>query len=243
MTDTSCYLGGIELSASDLLEESFQSVGRSHGYTDVEASFASFKEFKSTWRRSGYHASFQISDYLRGADRLVLEDFAESLFKRIDRKGRREIYTERLQAWLLSPQFVARNQSIYMKRSRNLSRNPQGQAYDLDEAYQRLVEENLVPEGLGAALNWTVRGNRLRVGYCSVLMRVVAISSILDSQKVPSYVHEYVLYHELLHIINGLEPGKRHHGPDFRQKERLHPRWQESEEWLKRLACRRVDGD
>ena len=47
----------------------FQSLGLANGYDDVEAEFAPFKEFKSTWKRSGHSVRFQISDYLRGADR------------------------------------------------------------------------------------------------------------------------------------------------------------------------------
>jgi len=90
-----------------------------------------------------------------------------------------------------------------------------------------------------AVFNWTVRDNRRKVGYCSVLMKVVAISSIMDSEKVPPFVSEYVLYHELLHLQDGLRPGSRCHDRDFHERERLHPRWKESEEWLRRLARRR----
>ena len=72
-------------------------------------------------------------------------------------------------------------------------------------------------------------------------MRVVAISSVLDNEKVPDFVHEYVLYHELLHLEDGLGAGRRHHPASFRARERMYPRWRESEDWLKRLAARKVD--
>ncbi len=242
-TVTSCCLrGGADISTSeDILHDSFQSVGQLYGYEEVDVSFASFKEFKSTWQRAGKSVVLQISDYLEGSDRGIMEDFAHSLYKRIAHHGMGEIYTDRLRAWLLSPQFLVRNQPLYLKRSRNLSRDPRGRVYDLKESYYRLRDQGLIHDGADAVLNWTVRGNRMRVGYCSVLMKVVAISSLLDSDKVPDFVHEYVLYHELLHIENGLDTGSRHHGAAFRRKERLHPRWKESEEWLKRLACRRAD--
>jgi len=224
---------------TDELMGAFQSVGVRHGYDDIAAEFTPYKEFKSTWRRSGRSVRFQISDYLGGADRAVLEDFAGSLYQRLDRKGR-SIYTDRLTAWLRSREFVTRNQPLYLGRSRNLSLDHRGRTYDLQEAYLSLRDQGLVRECPDAVLNWTVKGNRLRVGYCSVLMKVVAVSSILDSPEVPDYVSEYVLYHELLHLEDGIRPDRRHHGPDFRERERLHPRWKESEEWLRRLARQRA---
>jgi hypothetical protein len=241
MTDTYCFQGDTKVDRNnEVLQDAFRSVGDQYGFNDIEAAFANFKEFKSTWQRAGLKANFQISDYLMGAQSPILEDFAGSLFQRIARRKVGEIYTDKLRAWLVSPQFLASNQPTYLARSRNLSRSTQGEAYDLKDTLASLREQDLVHDCDGAVLNWTLKGNRMRVGYCSVLMKVVAISSMLDSEKVPSFVHEYVLYHELLHIENGLDPGLRHHGPLFRQKERLYPRWKESEEWLKKLACRRA---
>ena len=72
-------------------------------------------------------------------------------------------------------------------------------------------------------------------------LREQAISSLLDNEKVPDFVHEYVLYHELLHLEDGLSDGRRHHTPEFKARERQHPRWKESEEWLRKLAARKVD--
>lgn len=236
MTDTSCFPGA-SVDMTDELSETFHAVGGRHGFEDIRAEFIPYKEFKSTWQRSGQRVRFQISDYLGGAGREVLEDFADSLYRRLEHKGR-SIYTDRLTAWLRSREFVSRNQPLYLERSRNLSLDHRGEAYDLQEAYLSLREQGLVDHCPDAVLNWTVRANKLRVGYCSVLMKVVAVSSVLDSPEVPDYVAEYVLYHELLHLQDGIRPDRRHHGPEFREREHLHPRWKESEEWLRRLARR-----
>lgn len=221
------------------LTDVFISLGREHGYDDVVAEFAPFKEFKSTWRRLGSSVRFQISDYMVGADHGALEDYAASLYERLSRRSRKSIYTPRLTSWLTSRDFLSRNQALYLERSRNLSLDHRGRVYDLQEAYLSLRDQGLVRACPDAVFNWTVRDNRRKVGYCSVLMKVVAISSIMDSEKVPPFVSEYVLYHELLHLQDGLRPGSRCHDRDFHERERLHPRWKESEEWLRRLARRR----
>lgn len=240
MDTTYCRTGiGSVASDHDLLVASFRSVGKTFGFEDVEARFTPFKEFKSCWYRSGKSVTFEISDYLKGADQEVLVDFAQSLFSRVALKGEREIYTDRMRSWLESPAFLRRNQPLYLKRSRNLSLTHEGEVYDLQDAYLKLKDQGLVHDCRDAVFNWTKRGNRLRVGYCSVLMKVVAISSIMDSEKVPDFVHEYVLYHEILHLEEGLKSGNRHHTDEFREAERQHPRWAESEAWLKRLAFKR----
>lgn len=221
------------------LNEVFQSAGRKHGYEDIAAEFAPFKEFKSVWRRWGTKIRFQISDYMEGAGQEVLEDFAGSLYKRIAKKGSADLYTPRLRSWLGSGAFISRSQPLYLERSRNLSLDHRGEVYDLQEAYLGLRERGLVGECPDAVFNWTVRSNRMRVGYCSVLMKVIAVSSILDSEEVPEFVHEYVLYHEILHLEDGIQSGCRHHTSSFRARERLHPQWKESEEWLRKLARRR----
>ena len=242
MTDTSYCReeAGLIAERADL-GTTFRSIGTTYGYEEIEADFASYKEFKSTWRKCGKSVSFQISDYLGGADTWVLGDFARSLYTRISKNGPPQIYSDRLRAYLESPEFVARNQPTYLRRSRNLSRTPSGRVYDLKETYESLLARGMVREFDHASLNWTRGGNRLRVGYCSVLMKVITISSVLDNEKVPDFVHEYVLYHELLHLEDGLGVGPRHHPASFRARERMYPRWRESEDWLKRLAARRVD--
>jgi hypothetical protein len=243
MTDTSFFHQGTltTTGGEDTLDGTFRDIGRSYGYDDISADFASYKEFKSTWQRCGKKITFLISDYLGDAKPEVLGDFARSLFDRIARRTPACLYGPRLKAYLHSDEFVRRNQATYVRRSRNMSRSPQGRHYDLKETYEALMARGLVPPSEDASLNWTISGNRMRVGYCSVLMRVVTVSSLLDHEKVPSFVHEYVLYHELLHLDDGLSDGRRHHTPEFKLRERQHPQWRESEEWLHRLAARKVD--
>jgi len=69
-----------------------------------------------------------------------------------------------------------------------------------------------------------------------VIMRVVAISRILDRREVPSFVPSYVLYHELLHLENGLRFGA-YHDREFRERERMHPHHEEAERLLRKISA------
>jgi hypothetical protein len=217
----------------------FQAVGREYGFEEVQAEFYPFKEFKTTWQRCGNKAEFKVTDYLLGAKEDILGDFASCLFTRIQ-KRRKEVYTDRLLQWLQSPEFVQLNQPLYLERSRNLTFSPQGDSHDLLALLDRLHDKGLVHNGKEAFISWTDRPNRYRMGYCSILMKVVAISSALDSQNVPDFVTEYVLYHEMLHLENGTDSLRSYHDAAFRRQERLFPQWKEAEAWLKRVANRTV---
>jgi hypothetical protein len=219
----------------DAMEEAFQKVGRRFGFTDVEASYYPFKEFKTTWQRIGSEATFKVTDYLQGATNDVMQDFASCLFTRIQRQ-RREVYTPKVRDFLCSEQFVRMNQEKYLRRSRNLTFSSFGKEYDLEVLLNSLRRKGLVENGEDTFLSWTDKPNRFRMGYCSVLMKVVAISSALDRKNVPDFAAEYVLYHEMLHLKMGTDSLRSYHDSDFKREERRYPRWREAENWLKKVA-------
>jgi hypothetical protein len=218
------------------LQGSFQRAGSGHNYQNVSATFHPFKEFKATWQRCGDRADFLITDYMEKAGPDLLDDFAECLFHRIKNKRKGEMYSPRMREWLQSSDFIEANRPLYLRRSRNIAYDHEGQTYDLEESYSRLVDVGMVPEMPDHYLTWTRKPNQQRMGYCSVLMHVIAISQALDRPDVPGYVTDYVLYHELLHLEDGLAAIGSYHDHKFRTKEREYPRWREAESWLKRIA-------
>jgi hypothetical protein len=215
--------------------QQFLTVGHSFGYIQVDAEFHPFKEFKTTWQRCGTSAEFKVTDYMGSAAPEIIEEFAQCLFRRIQQR-KSEVYTAPIRNWLQSSPFIERNQPIYLRRSRNLLCTPRGVQYDLREMLESLQNQGLVADDRSAFISWTDRPNRFRMGYCSILMKVIAISSILDSAEIPDYVAEYVLYHEMLHLEKGLDSMRSQHNAEFRRMERKHPRFREAEDWLKRIA-------
>ena len=224
-----------KMSSQSEINQPFLTVGQRFGYDQVDAEFHPFKEFKTTWQRCGTSAEFKVTDYLAIASPEILEEFAKCLFTRIQQR-KSGVYSEPIRNWLQSQFFVEWNQPIYLRRSRNLLCSPRGVHYDLRELLGSLQSQGLVKDGYSAFISWTDRPNRFRMGYCSVLMKVIAISSVLDSPDIPKYVAEYVLYHEMLHLEKGLDSMRSQHNAEFRRLERKHPRFKEAEDWLKRIA-------
>ena len=224
----------------DGISASFQRAGRAHGYDKVSASFFPFKDFKACWQRTGNTADFKVTDYLACADGQIIDEFADGLFRRLRSKGKIELYNDRMKDWFQSKEFLDTNRPVYLRRSRNLAYRTEGHNYELMEAFERLKDRGLVPDIPNTYITWTKGPNRARLGYCSILMRVIAISSALDTEKVPEYVPEYVLYHELLHLRGGLRSLGRYHDKQFKDLERIHPRYREAEDWLKRVAAKKL---
>ncbi len=236
MTDIS-YWGNSRVSGQESeLQRCFARVGAEHGFTDVNANWERFKEFKATWKRCSTSAELLITDYMKESGEDLITDLARGIFGRMGRGGVKEIYSERLKQHFLSPEFILRNQPLYLRRSRNLAYAQQGRVHDLRTLEQDLHDLGLVKRVPHAYISWTKGDNRQRVGYCSVIMRVVAISRVLDRKEIPSFVPSYVLYHELIHLENGLRFGS-YHDREFRERERIHPHHEEAERWLRRIVA------
>jgi len=216
--------------SSVTLRESFRTIGKEYGYDEVDAEFAAFRELKIKWQRSRGKAEFKVSDYFKGSDKEIIDGVARTLFSRIT--GEHQEPSE----WSIPDDFVKRNQATYLRRSKNLTRTPKGDIRDLTDSCRRLQEMGLITMDDELHISWTREPNIRRVGYCSVLMKVIAISSVFDNESIPEFVLDYVVYHEFIHLMTGYKPFGRKHGPEFKAEERKYPEQKEADAWLKRLC-------
>jgi len=211
-------------------------------YSPIDASFTAVKEFKVSWSKKGKELNLQISDYLRDAPDHVLTSLLSTI---VDMVAHRPFdYGKEYLDWVTSDDFSIRNRPSYLQRSKNLTRTSIGRTYDLAESADRLLEYRLLTENdvQNSFFSWTSRPNIRKMGYCSPMMRVVAVSSILDDPSVPEYVVDYVVYHESLHLRQGYRPNKRAHDSDFRREERSFPSYKEAEAYLNSLSRGRSAG-
>jgi len=80
---------------------------------------------------------------------------------------------------------------------------------------------------------------RIRLGSWSEQHRLIRIHPALDSSDVPSYVLAFVVFHEMLHAMIGVEHrGSRRnvHGKKFRALEVSHPDHDRAEEWIEKMS-------
>ncbi len=65
------------------------------------------------------------------------------------------------------------------------------------------------------------------------------VSKSLDDEKIPQFVVEFIVFHEMLHIFHPTEQrGGRHynHTPQFRRDEKKFKYFHEAENWIEQNA-------
>lgn len=204
----------------------------------------------STVREREGRVRFRLSDRLRGAPDQVLEGVVGILLcrfyglpdARADATAIRA-YKEYLELDRdLAHAAVEAGAPARPARGRKHI-DPVGAHRSLLESYLRVSLDMGLTLPRVPTLSWSKTVSRHRFGHWDADHNAVVISQVLDDPKVPEFVLDYVLYHELLHIVHPSRMGsgtKRIvHSAAFKRDERKFPRWQEGEEWIRKLARRR----
>ena len=87
-------------------------------------------------------------------------------------------------------------------------------------------------------LTWTRRPSVSVLGTCHSIFRVISISKALDTDSLPPDCLDFVMYHEFLHVRQGVRIGKRKHDSDFRREEQGFPGYERIKRDLAGLKVR-----
>jgi len=113
-----------------------------------------------------------------------------------------------------------------------------GNYYDLKTLFYKLNAEYFHNKLEQPQLRWSNRKTKRRLGYFHPETDTITLSRSLDQKQVPTYVVEYVLYHEMLHKKLGLKSRNSYriaHTSQFKQEERKYKFYEEAENFLKHL--------
>lgn len=123
----------------------------------------------------------------------------------------------------------------------SIAETPRGQAYDLNAIFETVNREYFASQMPKPRLSWNQVSTQRKFGHYDPARDRIVISRTLDNQRVPRYVVEFVMYHELLHLHHGEKWGKSRlmfHTPEFRASERKFKRYEQAQQWLGKLASR-----
>ena len=221
----------------EYLEDVARKVASTHGYTVDEATFTRNKEFNLAWRVRDDHVVLKISDYIDEAPEPVVADAVDMCFRHI-RRSRRRTFGDDFLSYMRSDEFVLLKRPVYVKRSRNMTMSPLGSCRNIEDSVQRLYDAGLLRDSDidNSVFTWTIRPNYTKMGYCSTMMRVVAISSVLDDPKYSDNVLDEVVYHECLHLRQGYRPFDHNpHDAAFRRDMKLFPGLEAAEAELRTI--------
>jgi len=120
---------------------------------------------------------------------------------------------------------------------------PRGTFYHLQEIYDRMNLEYF-DDRCSAGITWgkDVRKNQwtsIKLGsyHGTGGENLIRIHPALDNSRVPLYVMEWIVYHEMCHEflrITGSKQRHAHHSPEFKRLERRYRHYRKASSWEKR---------
>jgi hypothetical protein len=116
-----------------------------------------------------------------------------------------------------------------------------GMYHDLTESFERVNTLYFQNHFSRPRLFWTQTFTHRRFGSYDFSRDTLTVSATLDQPKVPEYVVDYIMYHELLHKKHGIrwQNGRRGvHTPQFQREEKQFKQYAEANVILKKLARR-----
>ncbi len=121
-------------------------------------------------------------------------------------------------------------------RSRQITEKHDGSFYNLKDLYDR-VNAEYFHGTIEAKISWgrdtsKKRVKSRRLGSYKFRSNLIVIHPILDKKKVPVWVVEFIIYHEMLHSQQ-TEDKKRYHDKEFRDFEKQHSDYERTIRWRK----------
>ena len=201
----------------------------------VEARFYKYSTIKSTIRKKGDMLAVKVSDILDDAPLNVIESLAIILFSKMRRRPVEKSISNIYRSWINSEYVLKKSLEYRKERVNNVKINPIGNTYNLIECFESL--NNIYFKGILSRpkLTWSAVKTYRKLGHYDPSRHLISISRTLDSIKVPKFVLDYVLYHEMLHIIHDSKyTGKSQvvHHRKFRDDEKGFARFNDAKRWI-----------
>ena len=222
----------------EIFQETYGELRPGRSVPELQVEFFAFANVNNTIRLREGRLLVRLSDLLEGAPDGVLRAIAHILLAKMYRQPIDRGYAARYRKYVGSHDIVRKAHLVRQMRGRKLLRSPRGHFYDLDAVFEDLNTRFF--HGLMARprLSWSQTKTRRILGHYDPAHNAIIISRIFDHPAVPRYVLDYIVYHEMLHLKHPVKlRGSRRcvHSPEFQAEEKLFPRADQANAFLKRL--------
>ena len=223
----------------NILQETYRELRPRAPIPEFQAAFFPFTDVNNTIRMREGKLLVRISDLLEGAPKTVLRAIAHILLAKMYRKPIASEQAVRYRRYVGSHHLRGKGHLVRQIRGRKRIDSAQGRHYDLDAIFEEL--NVLFFHGLLARpqMTWSRDRARNSLGHYDPAHNAIVISRVFDDPRIPRYVVEYIVYHEMLHLKYPVRlRGSRRcvHPPDFQKEEKLFPRLQDANRFLKTMA-------
>ena len=185
------------------------------------------------------HLRVRVSDLFVDAPHKVIHALAVILLGKLyRRKLHREIH-QTYRGFILSADIQERARLARSARGRiNPGIGPSGRHVDLNDCFDRLNIQYFSGGLSKPRITWSEGRSRRTLGRYDATRHCIFISRIFDTPRMPRFVVDYVMFHEMLHIKH-----KSHirgcrilvHTAEFRADEKNFCEYMNARHWLKTI--------
>lgn len=222
-----------------VFDEALRALVKREPRPEVEACFYPYAGLSSTIRLRQGRVYARVSDILVGSPRDVLFALACILIAKLYRLKAPKVHERIYRQHALDPSVRDASRSARLERGYKLTTSSSGKVYDLAELFRELNARYFASQIELPQLSWSRRRTKRVLGHHDQVHRTIIISTTLDNARIPRFVVEYVMYHEMLHVKHPpqVNSGRTtYHGRAFREDERKFEQFDEALKWLERIA-------
>jgi predicted metal-dependent hydrolase len=221
-----------------IFEETFSELRPRSPIPEIRVSFFRFANVNNTIRLREGRLLVRISDLLEGAPEPVLRSIAHILLAKMYRMPINREHSTRYRRYVSTHHMSQKAHLVRQMRGRKRIRSAQGHVYHLEEVFEDLNRRFFYGLLARPLMTWSGERSRNRLGHYDPAHNAIVVSSIFDHPRVPPYVVEYIVYHEMLHLKHPVKlRGSRRcvHSAEFQAEEKLFDQLDAAKEFLKRL--------
>ena len=221
-----------------LFQESYRELRPHAPLPEMKVEFYAFANINNTIRLREGRLLVRVSDLLEGAPEPILRALAHILLAKMYRKPIEREHSTRYRRHISGHDLSRKAHLVQQIRGRKRLDSARGHTYDLENIFEDLNSRFF--HGLLARprMTWSREHARNRLGHYDPAHNAIVISKVFDHPRVPQFVTEYIVYHEMLHLKHPVKlRGSRRcvHSPEFQAEEKLFPKLDEVKRFLRRL--------
>jgi hypothetical protein len=205
---------------------------------ELRVEFFSFANVNNTIRMREGRLLVRISDLLEGAPENILRAIAHILLAKMYRRPIDQEHAVRYRRYVSTQHMARKAHLVRQLRGRKRIASANGHVYDLNGIFDGLNVRFFYGLLARPLMTWSSDRARNRLGHYDPAHNAIVVSRIFDHPRVPRYVVEYIVYHEMLHLKHPVKlRGSRRciHSSEFQAEEKLFERFAEAKEFLKAL--------
>ena len=224
---------------TEIYKNALLSIDSAQKNPSLKVEFYPYVGISNRIRRRDGTLFIRISDLLRDAPEEFHAALAQILIRKLYRRRIPAVVMEIYRAYLRQVHIHEKTVENRRERGRKIVTTAKGETYNLDEIFlflNQIYFQNSLPTPV---LTWSAKKTFRILGHHDAAHQTIAVSKFLDDARVPHYVVEYVVYHEMLHIKHPtiFQNGRRYnHTPAFRRDEENFAYFEEAEQWIEQNA-------